>query len=264
MNLLEKEMLHLLRRGREKYGFTHVRAEFEAEGTRLDELLRLTEIGYKAGLDLIIKIGGCEALTDLYSARQLGASAIIAPMIESTYALKKYAEACEKAFPKAQGHDTRFYFNIETIQAYTIHHDLIATSHLLGLNGAVFGRVDLSASMNLPRHIIETHVITEKVIEVAATCKDYNQDFIVGGAISSDSIPVLKEITETHLSRFETRKIAFSNTEIPYASLLNGLAEAARFELLWLKNKQNYYTTLKNEDINRINLLEGRILSLVA
>lgn len=264
MNLLEKEMLHLLRRGRENYGFTHIRAEFEAEGTRLDEILRLTEIGYKAGLDLIIKIGGCEALTDLYTARQLGASAIIAPMIESIYALKKYAEACEKAFPKIHGHDTKFYFNIETIQAYTIHQDLIIKSHHLGLSGAVFGRVDFSASMGLPRHAIETPVITEKVVEVAATCKSYHQDFIVGGAISSDSIPALKEITKTHLSRFETRKIAFSNNQIPYSPLLGGLTEAARFELLWLQNKQNYYTNLKNEDINRIRLLERRILSLVA
>lgn len=264
MNLLEQEILHLLRRGREQYGFTHVRAEFEAEGTRLDELLRLTEIGYKAGLDLIIKIGGCESLTDLYNARQLGASAIIAPMIESTYALKKYAAACEKAFPREQGHDTLFYFNIETIQAYTIHPDLIATSHDLGLNGVVFGRVDFSASMNLPRQAIETRPITEKAIEVAAICKDYNQDFIVGGGISADSISVLKEISETHLSRFETRKIAFSAAEMSYTHRLNGFAEAARFELLWLKNKQNYYTNLKNEDIRRINLLEGRIFSLVA
>lgn len=264
MNFLEKEMLHLLRRGREKYGFTHVRAEFEAEGSRLDELFRLTEIGYKAGLDLIIKIGGCEGLTGLYTARQLGASAIISPMIESTYALKKYAAACEKAFPKEQGHDTQFYFNIETIQAYTIHQDLAATSHHLGLNGAVFGRVDFSASMGLPRHVIETSVITEKVLEVAAACKTYNQDFIVGGAISSDSIPVLKEITEINLSRFETRKIAFSDTKIPYSNLLEGLTAAAHFELLWLKNKQNYYATLKNEDINRISLLERRVLSLVA
>lgn len=264
MNLLEKEMLQLLRRGREKYGFTHVRAEFEAEGTRLDELFRLTEIGYKAGLDLIIKIGGCEGITGMHTARQLGASAIIAPMIESTYALKKYAEACEKTFPKVQGHDTQFFFNIETIQAYAIHQELIATSHRLNLNGAVFGRVDFSASMGLPRHTIETPLITEKVLEVAAACKAYHQEFIVGGAISSESIPVLQQISQTHLSRFETRKVAFSEAQIPYATLLNGLAEAAHFELLWLKNKQNYYTALKNEDINRINLLERRILSLVA
>lgn len=70
---------------------------------------------------------------------------------------------------------------------------------------------------------------------------------------SSDSIPVLKEITETHLSRFETRKIAFSDTQIPLFKL-SGLTEAAHFELLWLKNKQNYYTSLEGYHTDKTQL----------
>ncbi|WP_032112892.1 aldolase/citrate lyase family protein [Candidatus Paracaedibacter symbiosus] len=264
MNLLERDMLQLLRRGRDLYGYTHIRAEFEAEGSRLEELPRLVEIGYKAGLDLIIKIGGCEGLTGLYHARSLGASTIIAPMIESTYALKKYAEACAKTFPAAEKHDTQFYFNIETAQAYAIHEDLIAESSKLGLTGAVFGRVDFSASMNLPRHAIETPIITSKILNVARACQIHNQELIVGGGISFDSIPVLQKIENIHLNRFETRKIAFNKSQLLQPTLIHGLTEAARFELLWLKNKQNYYAHIKNEDVARINLLERRILSLVA
>lgn len=264
MNLLEREMLQLLCRGRDHYGYTHVRAEFEAEGTRLDELPRLVELGYKAGLDLIIKIGGCEGLTGLYNARLLGASVIIAPMIESTYALKKYAESCNKAFPISEKHDVQFYFNIETAQAYKSHEELIVEAGKLGLKGAVFGRVDFSASMDLPRQVIESPMITSKILNVAQACLDNNQEFIVGGGISSDSIPALQEIADVHLNRFETRKLAFDISHLHQPTLVHGLAEAARFELLWLKNKQNYYMAITNEDAARIKLLERRILSLAA
>ena len=52
-------MLDLLRRGREHHGFVAVKAEFEAEGTRPDEFLRLLELARRA--DLKVALGLAES-----------------------------------------------------------------------------------------------------------------------------------------------------------------------------------------------------------
>src|SRR5689334_5852268 len=99
MNTLEKSMVDLLCELRDKYHVTSVKAEFEAEGTRMEEAMRLKEVSMKAGLDLTIKVGGCEALKDMFEAASLGTKNLVAPMVESPFALRKFLEATKTAFP---------------------------------------------------------------------------------------------------------------------------------------------------------------------
>jgi len=259
MNKIEKEMLEILRQGKEEYGYLGVKSEFEAEGTRVDELLRLLEITRRADLNVGLKIGGCEAIRDLHEARQFGVNYIIAPMVETPYALKKYIEAVERTYPLEECDDTNFLFNIETITAYNNLDDLITVAAQSNIKpGVVFGRVDFSASNDMGREEINTDAVQKYVCAVAQKCKDNDLKLVVGGGISHDALPSLKAIKAIRLNRFETRKIIFDAAQISESNIEKGLLAAVHFEILWLQNKQNYYQSISNEDKSRIKMLTSR------
>jgi hypothetical protein len=86
----------------------------------------------------------------------------------------------------------------------------------------------------------------------------------VGGAIAQESLPALNTIKDTHLTRFETRKIIFSSDVLENPSNAEaGLKNAVMFELLWLQNKRNYYSAIEQEDSKRIEMLERRLNTLL-
>ena len=62
MNANGKKMVELLKELRDDYGCVAVKAEFEAEGSRTDEMIMLDEVLNTVNMPLTIKIGGCEAV----------------------------------------------------------------------------------------------------------------------------------------------------------------------------------------------------------
>lgn len=259
MNGYERKMCELLRIGREQHGVVATKAEFEAEGTRTDELLRLLEIAHRAGVSIALKVGGCEAIRDLLEAKQFGVRYIIAPMVETPYALSKYIQAKNKVFTADESEEVEFLFNLETVTAYDHLEQMVAlASGNPGCNGLVFGRVDFAGSLGLGRSGIESDAVTSRAVNAAAACRDAGLDFVVGGAVSIDALNNLKRFHAVHLTRFETRKVVFEADALCRPGLEAALKDAVHFELLWLLNKRDYYGFIHQEDEARIEMLESR------
>jgi len=263
MNILEKKMFEILKSLKENYGVIGVKAEFEAEGTRIDELMRLIELVRKLNLKLGIKIGGCEAMKDLMECKQFGTEYIIAPMVETDYALKKFIEAKNKIFENEERDQTEFLINIETKTTTDNIAKLIKINNNYKgnerIDGWVFGRVDYTLSCGLSRDDINnSEIVTKAVQDISKNALESKMNLVVGGAVSIDAINILKKIRSIKLNRFETRKIIFSEEALEINDLSKGMLEAVNFELLWLKNKKNYYGSIFKEDDKRIKMLSDR------
>lgn len=259
INQTEREMKDLLVRGRDEFGVVSVKAEFEAEGTRVDELLRLVDIARSAGLPITVKIGGCEAIRDLYEAKQIGVAYVVAPMVESPYALSKFIAAKNLVYDAEEQVDTDFLFNMETQFGFANREAMVQLAGSQeGVNGVVFGRVDFVGSRSEDRDSVNSEAVLESILEVSAACRIHQLDLVVGGGVSVDAVPFLQRVASEHLTRFETRKVVFSSAALEVSNIEEGLLNAVHFELLWLLNKRDYYAGLTQEDAKRIEMLEAR------
>ena len=85
---------------------------------------------------------------------------------------KKFIEVKNKIYGKDQQEHTDFLFNLETITSFNCMEELVKVAKSQnGVQGVVFGRVDFSGSLGLPRSAIDSESITHYVIAAAAACK---------------------------------------------------------------------------------------------
>jgi len=264
MNTLEYKMVELLQDMKKNYGVIDLKAEFEAEGSRMNELMRLKEIASNAGLSIALKIGGAEAITDIFEAQKIGISGIVAPMIESPYSLSKYIMALEKYVPKETRKNIKFVAMIETVQGYKNVDEILAEDKNNLLSIISVGRVDMSGSFGLKRNEINNDKIYQVAEEIFTKAKKKGLDTVMGGGIAKEAIPFIKKlVTKKLLDRYETRKIIFhTDPQATATKMEEGIIKANLFELFWLQNKKKYYTNIALEDDTRIEMLMSRIYKI--
>lgn len=255
MNRQEKQMLNAMLELKEVYGVHGIKAEFEAEGARMDELISLRELVVRADLKFITKIGGCEAVHDMQQCKLLGSTSIMAPMIETPFAMSKFSSAAKRVYGDEMD-SVEWIINAETKTCHSNYKGILETGHGF-LNAVTVGRSDLSASMGIERKDIESKPVFDATRDLLRMSKAAGHTTNFGGNIGIESIPFIMGMSDV-ADRFETRKVVITmNTDEKF--LKKAITKALEFELLWLLNKKSYYTRLSVEDEARIERMRSQI-----
>lgn len=242
-----------------KSGLIGLKSEYESEGIRPSELIKLTHLAKINGLKTALKIGGAEARTDLISAFDQLTDYVIAPMVETAYAASKCVSMFSQLKTSAQYFPPSLLVNIETVTALENINSIISAfnGHV---DGIVFGRVDFTLSANLPRSDIQSSYVCDSALQVSSICKENDLEFVLGGGVSVDSIDFLKQVSNIRLDRFETRKCILDSSVLFSDNIENLLQDCVLAELLWLKSKSCTYSSNSLEDRLRVEMLEKRHL----
>ena len=254
MKNLDSKILYLLKELKEVYGVQALKAEFEAEGASFDDVLMLGQYARLAGLGLTLKIGGAEAVRDIIDAKKIGVDVIVAPMIESVYALKKFVLAVKSVYSDSVL--PKLFINIETITAVNNFDDIVESECFQFVDGVVIGRTDLLGSMNLSSLDSDINLIFDLTSNISKKVQNTGKEFVVGGNIVANSKEFLKDLD--YLSNFETRKIVFEVSALNSSCLADGINRALEFEILWLENKFNDPKDLSAIDLKRLSVLKDR------
>lgn len=259
MNNREFKCVKILTDMIENDGLIGIKTSFEDEGAQFNEVIRLKEICNQSKTKLTLKIGGPEAIRDIKDSLIIGVKGIVAPMIESRFGLQKFIQSANQYIPKDILSTIHLNINIETETAVQNIENIINSSYIDNLNGITIGRVDLVSSMLKDR----SYVNSEEIINIVKHCfnlaKSKGLKLCLGGAISIESLEFLKNLyTRGLLDKFETR-YAIYDPSIALKNLSRALSKGQMFEYEWLQCKHDYYKSLANQDITRIQMIQERI-----
>lgn len=206
--------------------FASLKGEFEAEGLNPVEMAAEAIWAARRGLDYLVKIGGCEAKSDVDYLHKLGIRSLVAPMIESSFAMSKYMGMIP------DGAFDHIGVTIETFHAVDRIEEILDAG--TKLTAVTIGRSDLTASFggtstNSPETL-------EKTLKVARAAKARGLEVTVGGSVDARTRELLLQghpLAEV-IDAVETRKIV-----MPIATFIeDGTLEdsiAAECELLQIR-----------------------------
>lgn len=229
-----------------------LKAEYEAEGATFEEIARLLPHSNLLPLGLTVKIGGCEAVTDLRQALTLGPKQIVAPMVESTFAAKKFGLMMRKHDPEKTA---RWLINVETVTTVANLDPILEQCKEVGIDGVVVGRGDLAESMDLERHQVDDSSVFDVVAEITSRSSARGLIVGIGGGVTSNSLNFLQRLASVcRFDYFETRKVLISPE-----GLWPDLKQALAFELSWLEERASEAERNSSLDFQRIEKLARSI-----
>ena len=250
MNKLVSSLIQL----NKDYNVVGVKQSTEDEGALYNDILSMRRITELCNLKLSIKIGGCEAKNDINFCSNIGTNGIVAPMVESKFALQKFIESITHL------ENINFYINIESKMAYKNLDNILSSPASKLLSGIVIGRSDLTKSYGFGKDYVDSPKMQNIIKDILLKCKKYNITTLMGGNISPKSKEFIKEMYKSSLLDYiETRNIIIKLNNDNIKNISSAIKSSLLFESEWLKYKANYYNQIGKEYLDRSNLILNRI-----
>ena len=248
-----KELSNSLKALSKNYNVVGIKQSFEDEGAILSDVVTMRRITELSDLKMYVKIGGCEAITDINNCVSNSIDAIIAPMVETEYAFKKFISAVKNI------KKTDFHFLCETITAYDNINEILATKEASHLSGVIVGRSDFTKSHGLDKSHVDSEQICKKVKEIFEKSKKMGLVTTMGGNISVNSKEFIKDLYSSNLlDKIETRNIVVELNDDNVLNLEETISAILEYEILWLNFKAQNYESISRSYKERIETLKDR------
>lgn len=160
-------------------GLAALKTGTEVEDMSFEEIRLLRALSDRL-LPLYVKIGGPEARNDIRELSRIGVDGLIAPMIESPYALKNFIGSLRDCLGPACYDRMEKGINLETITGFQNMNEILSSPAAAELDQVTAARSDLSGSMDLPPDHARVLEICGLII---ARCRENELRTSVGGGI---------------------------------------------------------------------------------
>lgn len=250
-NYQKKILLNL--KNLKKKGLQAIKAEFESEGSTFRDVINLRILTYLAKTKLYVKIGGVEAINDIRNCLEIGVDGIIAPMVESEFALFKFIEFFKKnEFIKKP----KIVINIESLNGYKNLSKILKVGKDQ-ISSITIGRSDFSKSYFDINIYPNSKKILNDCLKISKLAKKFSISCTLGGSIDSKTIEIFKNNKNliNAFKKIETRKVIFKTRNFIKKDILD---LALKFEENYILFKNELNDFYLREENNRLTILKTR------
>ncbi len=253
--------LHKILKELKLLGVSGVKQSTEDEGSSFEDIKFMRKITKEVGIKLNVKIGGCEAKNDINFCKRIKVDSIIAPMVESSYALKKFVQYA------SLDKNCLHFFMLETQQSFYNVKNIINSNFIKSIDGVVIGRSDFAGSLGYTKDKVNSDIIFKKIESCLVKIKrNLKKKFIfkMGGSMSEKSQYFASKLFDKNLLHFiETRNIEIKLSKKSLNNIKEIIPKAFEFEMLWLEHKIKKNKKKKDlgykSDLNRIREIKKRM-----
>ncbi|GGD50541.1 hypothetical protein [Croceicoccus pelagius] len=225
-----------------------LKGEFEAEGLSRDTVAAEFAFALRNNLPYLIKIGGCEAKSDIRFLQMLGIRSVVAPMIESGFAMSKYMDMLPNGAFDHVG------VTVETKNAVERIEELLDAG--TKLTEVTVGRTDLTASFGGNGVNCDETIAMVKTVARAALKRGLKTT--MGGSVNRETRETLLADDELRslVACVETRKCV-----MPVDKFLDegALADAFAVEVALLDMQEAHHGAISRAAQERAKALRERL-----